>query len=292
MNSDSDYLSHVPHQPYEAKILADSKNEYGSRLTTMQLTYPRSIHSEFMTHRMFSRNAASSRAIPLNKMIERVETHPFVPMVWGINQKGMQAYSVSQNPKTCLTLWLEARDDMVASAHLMGDKEEQNLHKQIVNRILEPWMWITVIASGVTGAWENFFHLRCAEDAEPHINHIATMAREIYDNNIPNQLSDGEYHLPLTGFPGDNDLSKAIRIRISAARCARVSYLTHDGRRDVSADMELCSRLIESGHWSPLEHQASALGTPSSNDRGGNFGNTWYQFRKQFGQEFIQESAR
>jgi thymidylate synthase ThyX len=76
-----------------AKIIADSisESEYGDRITTFELEYPRFIHGELMTHRLFSRNAASSRAIPINKMMDQVLTAPAMPVEWGLNKSGMQA---------------------------------------------------------------------------------------------------------------------------------------------------------------------------------------------------------
>lgn len=279
---------------FKADILADSKHPNGSRLVTMELTYPRCIHAEFMTHRQFSRNAASSRAIPITRMIKDVEENPFIPKVWGINKSGMQSEELHEDPDTCKTSWLEARD---AALFYAKELNEANLHKQIVNRILEPWMWITVIATGVDHAWENFFKLRCDEYAEPHIQHIAYMIRDAYDANIPNiyalhiddDTSTNNYHLPLYGFPGDEALSTKDAKKVSVARCARVSYLTHDGIRDVQADIALYDRIEGPGHWSPFEHVAKANmdGTGTSN-----FGPYWDQFRKDFSKEYCTKAPR
>jgi hypothetical protein len=272
---------------FDAKILADSKNPEGVRLTTMSLTYPRCIHSEVMTHRLFSRNAASSRAIPMSKLIQQVKDSPFVPLHWGQNQKGMQA-ETEMSPKDIGLArfnWLVARDQAVATAELLN---ELGLHKQIGNRLIEPFMWITIVVSATN--WENFFHLRCHKDAEPHIQKIAYMARDLYDANTPDYKEWGEWHLPLFGFPGDEDLPYTAAPKLSIARCARVSYLTHDGRRDTSADIELHDRLAASGHWSPFEHAAQATQTGGHNDvhACSNFHPSWLQYRKFFSQECIK----
>ena len=261
--NESDYLMTAT-LDFNVKILADSyqgecgeERAYDSRLVTAELTYPRCIHSEFMTHRQFSRNAASSRAIPIEKMMQNVKEHPFIPLVWGLNQSGMQSRKEHKDKSLCIFEWGNACQTALFYAKRLNDL---GLHKQIVNRILEPWMWITVIATGVDHAWENFFKLRCHKDAEPHIQHIAYMMREAYDTSEPNYLGEGDYHLPLFGFDQDFGIKDVeTKKKLSTARCARVSYLTHEGERDVEADIKLHDRLAASGHWSPFEHVARPL---------------------------------
>lgn len=277
---------------FKVKILADSQAASvegpGSRLVTMELTYPRCIHSELMTHRMFSRNAASSRAIPVEKMLKAIEDNPFIPIIWGTNKPGMVAGVEHEDPDHCRHVWLRARDMAVASA---WELEVNGLHKQIVNRIVEPWMWITVICSGVDHAWENFFKLRCAPDAEPHIQKIAYMAREQFDYSIPAHLQEEEWHLPLTGHEfGDTGTAIEEVVKLCVARCARVSYLTHDGKRDVDADLTLYERLKTSGHWSPFEHAARFR----SGWEGGQstFGPHWTQHREDFVEEYCIKAPR
>lgn len=272
---------------FSAKILTDSVNPSENRLTTVELTYPRCIHSELLTHRMFSRNSASSRAIPVTKMIEQVENNPFIPIHWGKNQKGMQAWEEVDCPLHCEDVWLELRDNAV------WDVKELvvcGLHKQIANRLLEPWMWITVIVTGNATAYENFFKLRCHKDAEPHIQKVAYMLRDEYDKSTPQKLLWGGLHLPLIQEEDKqhklcrNDLKK-----VSVGRCARVSYLTHDGKRDIQADIDLHDRLKEAGHWSPFEHVATAdLGTTKC----GNLGQNWRQYRKEFMHECCYKADR
>lgn len=263
---------------FSAKVLADSTNCCDNRLTTMELTYPRFVHSEFMTHRMFSRNAASSRAVPVEKMIEQVEKNPVIPIHWGKAQKGMQAYAelAEFGKAECYENWMYARRHCIQAAYRMS---EHGLHKQIINRLLEPWMWITVIATGNEGAWNNFFALRCHHEAEPHIQKIAEMARDMRSQSTPQKLSDGQWHLPLIGFQGDELLSVEDQVKVSVGRCARVSYLTHSGTRDVQADINLHDKLLASKHFSPFEHVARS-------DRfarewaQGNLGQGYTQYRK------------
>lgn len=255
---------------YKARILADSLNPAGVRLTTFEITFPRMVLAEFNTHRMLSRNAASSRAIPIQKMIERVRKDPVRPVWWGKNQKGMQAKAelTGWRRYAAELVWLQARWVAIAIAWILF---KIGLHKQIANRILEPWMWITVIVSATE--WENFFKLRCHEDAQPEIQKIARMMQALYGYNKPKPLKEGEWHNPMllstddtelldADFPEHPSIEIAPQLPDSAlvgiGRCARVSYLTHDGKRDYDADIELARTLAENGHWSPFEHVAKA----------------------------------
>lgn len=262
-----------------AKILADSVCN-GHRLTTFECTFPRVILAEFNTHRMISRNAASSRAIPVEKMIQRVIDDPFIPD-FRLNQKGMQAGELLDEfgAEQAVRDWLSARDKMVAVATNMHGL---NIHKQYINRLLEPWMWATVIASATD--WANFFHLRCDPAAEPSFQKLALIMRDQYESHEPRRLTRNEAHLPLVGDIDEGWLISEV-CQISVGRCARVSYLTHDGKRDPVADIELCKRLAESGHWSPFEHAARAM------DDDAYYGNFqgWKQFRKELDNENVEQ---
>lgn len=259
---------------YSAKILADSLNTYnGSRLTTFEITYPRFVHSEFLTHRMISRNSASSRAIPVDKMIQRVQDDPVYPVWWGKAQKGMQATVEldRDEQRNAMDAWIDARNAALKYANIL---RALDVHKQITNRLLEPWMWITVIASATD--WNHFFNLRAHPDAQPEIQKIAYMMLDLYTSNKPIEKPPGVWHLPLI-FPEDYIYSGSIQL-VSAGRCARISYLTHDGKRDWSADEELATKLGKNSppHASPLEHPAIAL---EVDDYIGNF-HGWKQLRK------------
>lgn len=275
---------------FSCKVLADSVSPEGSRLTTMELTYPRCIHSEFMTHRRFSRNAASSRAIPIEKMIKAVEDDPFVPKHWGQNQKGMQAGQEvdTEGRAQAVKSWLAARDYALIFVTRLN---EVGIHKQIVNRLLEPFSWITVICSGTEDAWANFFALRVHTMAEPHLQIIARKAFAAYHTSAPAFLNFGHWHLPLVGFEGDEHLSDEDRPKISAARCARVSYLTHEGVRDVQADKDLFDRLAGSRpiHASALEHPAVCR--PVDQGGSGNFAPGWGQLRKTISGESVDRMS-
>lgn len=269
---------------YSAKILADSMAPCGARLITFEATYPRMVHSEAMTHRQLSRNAASSRAIPIAKMIEAVQNDPAMPVWWGKNQAGMQAREelTGEQLEAAKSEWLYARDRAVAHAMRLS---ATGLHKQIVNRVLEPWMWITVIISATE--WENFFALRDHPDAQPEIAHVARMMNEARRASVPRRLLVGEWHTPMVNMDEFSDLLDADidPCAVSVGRCARVSYLTHDGRRDLLEDVKLHDRLVGSTppHMSPFEHVACALDTPA---RSGNYIG-FRQYRKNFLNECI-----
>jgi thymidylate synthase ThyX len=293
---------------FEAKVLADSVSPTGHRLTTLEATFPRFVLAEFNTHRVFSRNSASSRAIPVAKQLRRVLDDPYVPIEFGANKPGMQAGpSLNGAARDAAEAeWLEARDDAVR--HVLGlitspenvagftdlhecltaaegalkepPAEWLNVHKQVANRLLEPFMWHTVIVSSTT--WDNFFNLRCHPDAQPEIRLIATKMRDALERSVPTRLQPDEWHLPLVGDVEREEASCPEELaKISIGRCARVSYLTHAGTRDLAADVALYDRLLESGHMSPMEHVARPM-KPSELEReewSGNF-QGWIAHRK------------
>lgn len=148
-----------------AKIVADSISPQGNRITTFLLTYPRFIHSELMTHRMFSRNSASSRAIPFEKMVKMVEEDPFIPIAWQSKHTGMQGTDYldgDSEQKLLINKWLEARDLAVQQAKLL---DNSNVTKQLCNRLLEPYMWHTTLVTATE--YDNFFELRCPKYHSP-----------------------------------------------------------------------------------------------------------------------------
>lgn len=294
-----------------AKVICDSFcSSVGRRITTMELEYPRFIHAEFMTHRKFTRNASSSRAIPVKKTIEAVNSNPAMPIHWGKNQSGMQAREeLDDSAKESVErLWLDAKDCAVQLAKEMNDL---GAHKQIVNRILEPFSHIRVLVTATEFA--NFFALRNHKDAQPEICELAKVMREAMDNSMPTKLDVGEWHLPyidatdheniythlkrqnmLRREPSEQD-RQIMACAISAARCARVSYLTHDGERpSIEKDLELYYHLVNANppHMSPCEHQA----TPDvwikekreweHADQHGNF-YSWIQFRHLIKDEYV-----
>lgn len=292
---------------YDAKVIADSVSESGKRLTTLEVTFPRLVLAEFNTHRVFSRNSASSRAIPVQKQLQRVLDEPFVPEKFGINQPGMQSFRWLEGMKheLALEVWLAGRDRAASTAFelLLGpsqaseifgynplrgfanedmlrrgfddairlftreqkqvDLEETtilNVHKQLANRVLEPYMWHVVIVTATE--WDNFFALRANPDAQAEIRRPAELMLSAMERSSPQLKREGEWHLPFLQPEEQQMLEEDLdnTLRVCCARCARVSYLTHDGTRDIEADISLYIRLVNGGHMSPLEHVA----TPSS----------------------------
>jgi hypothetical protein len=285
-------IAYYPGRGFRAIIIADSYCPTSEcRLTTFELTYPRFIHSELMTHRAFSRNAASSRAIPIQKLLKLVLFDPAMPVWWGRNQAGMQAQTELTGVRRWLAirLWLFARLFAVASAWLLW---KVGLHKQIANRILEPWLWMTTIVSATEYA--NFFHLRYHKDAQPEFQLLAKMMYSAYKASLPATLAKGDWHMPyisdddwcealtMVGFittedglcHPDIDAAREILKKVSTGRCARVSYLNHAGLRALADDVAMHDRLMSAadsgnpGHWSPFEHVAEAMSAPI---RCGNF---------------------
>ena len=276
-----------------AKVIADSISESGQRLTTLVLEYPRIVHSEVMTHRMFSRNASSSRAIPVEKQIERIKKEPFVPQYWGANQKGMQASEeISESGKNyAKEEWLEARDNAVYSTqNLLHSK----VHKQLANRLLEPFSHIQVVVTATE--WDNFFLQRLDKNAQPEIQDLAKVMSIAMNASKPTKLSVNQWHLPFVDeadkigilhhftreFDGiDMDFKpdlihkhmkakqeaiKAFR-KVSVARCARVSYgLNERGWGDVQKDLDLYEMLAAQYHMSPFEHIATPMLTSQSSN--------------------------
>src|ERR1044072_9592946 len=296
---------------FETKMLADSVSPDGHRLTTFEVTFPRFILAEFNTHRVFSRNSASSRAIPVTKQIRRVIDDPFIPLEFGTNQPGMQAAAPLEGAErdAAVEQWLTARDEavqsvlsLIAERHPTGDRDKfleyldevqahtregtqpetwLNIHKQIANRLLEPFMWHTVICSATE--WDNFFNLRAHSDARPEIRKVAEDMRGAWDPWEPASLDRDEWHLPLIweedleGLAGD----RGTLLKVSTGRCARVSYLTHAGKRDHEADVRLHDQLLASAHMSPFEHPARPLSRDelAEDEFCGNF-RGWKQYRK------------
>ncbi len=240
----------------EAKIIADSITEDGNRLTTMQLLYPRFIHSEFMTHRVFSRNASSSRAIPIAKMIQSVRDNPAMPIHWGKNQPGMQANEeVSEFVKHHATqIWRDAMDNVCRSANVLTTL---GVHKQVANRLTEAFQHIHVVVTSTE--WDNFFALRDHPNAQPEFQELAGQMHCLHLMNTPKLVAFGDWHLPYTD---DSDGAVERRIIKSAASCARASYKNHDGKESTQEeDSRLYLRLITANppHMSPVEHQAMAV---------------------------------
>lgn len=324
----------LKHGLFSAKILRDSVSPAGTRLVSAELVFPRFILSEFNTHRVISKNSASSRAIPVKKQLQKVLHTPYIPERIGINQSGMQAsnYMEGEQLRIAQENMLRKRDRafigaledlvghdfvraqfgkndyprVVAEGITLEDHkvierifthydttmnrmkndpkysapdEFLNMHKQTINRYLEPFLMHTVVMTGTD--FENLFALRVHPDAQDEIRIPVEMLQQVMESSTPELVQSGEWHLPLV----QSDEIEASKLDpekwkyISVGRCARTSYETHDGVRDIEKDFELAStRLAPHGHMSPFEHVATPLDDP--NQYSGNF-RGWKQFRKE-----------
>lgn len=279
-----------------AKVIADSVSAIdGVRLTTFEIRFRRFVLAEFNTHRTLSRNSASSRAIPFDRQVERMIADLAYPEVWPAEQRGMQGgQSLSDLAvHEAEIIWLGAAQDIIEQAtrlrHL-GQEGKERLHKSVVNRLLEPYMWHTVVATAT--AWENFFDQRSSPLAQPEIRVASDLMRHAYNASTPSTLEPGQWHLPyvdgndsydvaLSVYGSDlqvqrskTDLDRIVTrtlAEISASRCAQLSYLTQPvvnedgqitdpgGKRNIASDLDRYSKLISAKptHWSPLEHTAT-----------------------------------
>lgn len=282
-----------------AKIMADSISPEGVRITTMQVKFHRFVLAEFNTHRRFSRNFSSSRAIPTKKLLEQVRTNPAMPVWWGKNQSGMQA------PEELTGQAL--RDAQLAwrlSASIAADRAEEmaasGAHKQIVNRLIEPFLYVEGIVTSTD--WQNFFDLRCHPDAQPEIQALAYKMRDVLNASTPTPLTHGDWHLPYIssddhftiddhyeelGRPATFSLWEELA-KVSAARCCRVSYLKHDGTTaTIKEELALFDKLAGGVpiHASPLEHQARCV--PECDPSLSRNFSGWVQFRALWEQSLV-----
>lgn len=274
-----------------AKIIAHSKSSVnGKEIVTFELDYPRFIHSELMTHRLFSRNAASSRAIPVAKMIEMVRQSPAAPVHWGKNQPGMVA-----EQEIIPALQGSAKYSWNLAARKAADMAEElsgiGVHKQIVNRILEPFQWMKTVVTATE--FDNFFWLRNHPDAQPEIKRLAEVMWEALQNSKPVTLEPGDWHMPYFGngywkhewpyatkFGNEEDGSEdevyylEDALAISSSCCAQVSYRKLDDSLEKART--IYQRLVESEpvHASPFEHQATPMSITVEVDCGWTKGTT------------------
>lgn len=254
-----------------AKVIADSISVDGKRITTLLLSYPRFIHAEMMTHRVFSRNASSSRAIPVMAIIKNVTHDMAAPIHWGANQPGMQANSelTGWRLKAAKIVW-----NAVGKISVLGAKTLAKLgaHKQIANRILEPYAHINVLVTSTE--WDNFFNLRIHAAAQPEIKSVAEAMKQVMDWSIPLRLTEGQWHTPFVEPYMYTDFTVRERNMISAARCARLSYTPFgEPKRNTEKDLILAQSLWEEQHLSPFEHQATPKEGWNANFNG------WQSFR-------------
>lgn len=261
---------------FSVKMVADSiSNSNGQRISSMEVVFPRIVLAELNTHRMLTRNSASSRAIPSHKMIDAVMKNPFIPMKWLAQHTGMQGTDIIDESSQfhAAETWLAARDYMIQQAKILTYK--YNVSKQIANRLLEPFMWHKALITATE--WENYFALRHDPAAENHIQRLAQMMLDCMNTSKPTNLAAGEWHIPYgesiktadinmylesLGKPYDADDVMAISIQASVAKCAQTSYTIMDEEDkplDIAKMIKLHDRLSVAGHWSPFEHIAQNM---------------------------------
>lgn len=289
-----------------AKSVLASVSPDGKRIDTLLLRYPRFIHAQELAHRVLyaspecvfeeviadglmyckdlSRCASSSRAVPVMRLIADVEADPVRPLFWGKNQPGMQAKEELTGPalQYANMEWEQALQNAITTARSLA---EIGAHKQIVNRILEPFAHINVVVTATE--WENFFGLRIHDDAQPEILALAVAMKEAMEGAQVQELVYGEWHLPFVspeeiaehgGLSDPNGILRAV----SAARCARTSYRTHDGRvSTIEEDKALGERLTASRpfHASPFEGVATPYDSNKHSIEDQRNFNGWVQLR-------------
>lgn len=280
----------------KATVLAYSINEMGQKFITWEIEYPRLVLAELNTHRMLSKNSFSSRAVPFLKMLEQLDGRP---VRFGANQAGMQDQGedydalVESEPEggycfgdpcnyvTNVEAWEEAKEDAVKWAQRFY---EAKYHKQVYNRLLEPFQMMKTVISGTET--DNFFWLRDDDAADPSLHELARVMKEAKDASKPELLKAGEWHLPyvdyfqtVIGYTEDDQLIMGPReyflgdiqgddfqpitleqaIKVSCARCAAVSYRNEGYGLEKS--LEVYDRLVgdERKHASAFEHCATPM---------------------------------
>lgn len=266
------------HGLYSAAVLEDSIAN-GVRITTLEVTLPRPYLAELNTHRVFSRNSASSRAIPTEANIANVKNVPYVPETFNTRVKGMgvgEAFSAEEQQEAA-NVWLWARDQMAIAASQLND---MNVDKSRANRLLEPFMWHKAIITSTE--WTNFYALRCPPGEKPdtdfpaqlEFQQTAILMRRAMQASTPTLLEDGEWHLPMITEHEKENIALAREtahseeafwttmqtwLLIASRRLARVSFDKHTDTEPVGVSITKAGDLTSSGHFSPTEHLATPI---------------------------------
>lgn len=274
----------------QAKVILDSISPEDIRLSTVHARLWRPMLPELNTHRAISKNAGSSRARPSEAIIEQVRSDPWGPIHWGKNQAGMQAREELRGVERQAAKW-DWRDTARFSAEKAESMISIRAHKQIVNRLLEPFTYVDVLLTATD--WKNFFALRLHEDAQPEMQDLAQAIKSAMDASDPKLLQPGEWHLPYVTDEERAALPLDVQRKLSVSRCAKISYTAFDGTVEpIEKELDRYRRLMESQpcHSSPSEHQA----TPDDGVRGewhsphlhGNLYG-WIQLRKTLPNEHV-----
>lgn len=278
------------------KIVADSISPQGIRITTFHLRYWRAIHAELMTHRVFSRNARSSRAVPSKVLL----TEPIFIPVFGMNKPGMQSDLIA--PDDLQMKWRNEWQDLAAICREYVERwSAEGMHKQHANRPLEWFGWIDVLVTSTS--WENFWALRISEYAQPEFDQLAQNMKAAMDRSEPRLLNPGQWHIPYITQEDQQHYTLEEALKLSTARCARLSYKPFDGKADYEAEVARYEKLVVSSpvHASPAEHQATpdewlityadqdGIGDWRRPDLHGNF-TGWIQHRKTIPNESVPDA--
>ena len=303
----------------EAKVIKHSRCPRGHELITYELVFPRFLLAELNTHRMFSKNSASSRAIPFKKMVEMIQNDPFIPIAWQKEHKGMQGtkYLTGDEAKIAELKWLQANVDAIHRAQMLN---LGGVTKQLCNRLLEPFMWHKVLLTTGKEGLQNFFELRCPQyeldemddyddviktyklkskreilalgnwysherekftsdftnhdwlminkgQAEIHMMELAESMYDTYNESVPQNLKEDEWHIPydeelLDLVAGKGYTYKDI-IKASTGLCARTSYITVGDEKIPSIEtlISIHDKMKDSVpfHASPFEHCAKVM---------------------------------
>lgn len=257
-----------------AEVILKSNGWHFRPLVTFKLVYPRFIHPQVMTHRVFSRNVSSSRAIPTEKLIDLVIESDIRPLHWGANARGMASQNVLAGTlgESADWHWMRARQTAIEEARSLS---QLGVHKQWANRLLEPFLPVTTLLTATD--FDNFYQLRLSHEAQPEIRVLAEEMLKADEHTPAERLIPGQWHVPFL-LEDERELSEPTKMKISVARCARVSYKTPDDDllSTIKRDILLYERLLQSGHWSPFEHVAQLLSAPT---RIANF-TGWLQYRQ------------
>lgn len=242
----------------QVKIVEHTVSQLGNDIVTFEIRLPKQYVAEFNTHKNeIERNSASSRAVPITTVINRVKDDPAIPFEWRYNAKGMQGgnFMSMEDSKEGDKIWLEARDAMIGYVEKL---QAINADKQRVNRLLEPWMW-TIIVCTMTGSGgigvPNFFGLRDSEQAQPEFRIIAHEMHELYHYSLPNLA---EWHLPYVTQEERKELDVFDCALISSTRCGRVTYYKQGETKTFSEEIERAYSFFNQRHFSPLRHACRA----------------------------------
>lgn len=255
----------------QVKVIADSISKEGKRITTFELIYPRFIHAEMLRHRVFSRTVESSRAKPIKKNLDEVRINPVLPRHLTLNEPGMVGTKeiTDFNKKEDIYDSLAMLANMTVTA-IEFLEQEYHLHKQVLNRYLEPFLNTKEVVTSTE--WDNFFTLRLASDAEPHIQKLAALMKKGLEQSIPKLVKENGVHLPYVTEEEKSKYPINTLMKISSARCARCSYKLYDGTTNIEKDLALYEKLRKGKHLSPMEHVAIA----DYKDYDGNWANPEY----------------